>query len=92
MLWRAHYCECMTAELFQTSKQNIGQHLKNIFEEGELEQNSVVRNFLQLPQMANQTAYIALESRSSVMKPQLRYQNSVFCWTVDDPVVVIYSA
>ncbi|MEK7716887.1 MAG: hypothetical protein AAB322_03925, partial [Pseudomonadota bacterium] len=24
------------AELFQTTKQNIGQHLKNIFEEGEL--------------------------------------------------------
>ena len=33
------------AELFQTSKQNIGQHLKNIFEEGELDQDSVVKNF-----------------------------------------------
>jgi hypothetical protein len=33
------------AELFQTSKQNIGQHLKNIFEEGELDQESVVKNF-----------------------------------------------
>lgn len=31
------------AELFQTSKQNIGQHLKNIFEEGELEESSVVK-------------------------------------------------
>ena len=33
------------AELFQTSKQNIGQHLKSIFAEGELSQNSVVKNF-----------------------------------------------
>ncbi len=33
------------AELFQTSKQNIGQHLKNIFAEGELNENSVVKKF-----------------------------------------------
>jgi hypothetical protein len=33
------------AELFQTTKQNIGQHLKNIFEEGELEPDSVVKKF-----------------------------------------------
>jgi hypothetical protein len=33
------------ADLFQTTKQNIGQHLKNIFEEGELAQASVVKNF-----------------------------------------------
>jgi len=35
----------MMAELFQTTKQNIGQHLKNIFEEGELEPDSVVKKF-----------------------------------------------
>ena len=33
------------ADLFQTSKQNVGQHLKNIFEEDELAENSVVKNF-----------------------------------------------
>ena len=33
------------ADLFQTTKRNIGQHLKNIFEEGELAQESVVKNF-----------------------------------------------
>lgn len=33
------------AELFQTSKQNIGQHLRNIFEEGELNEKSVVKKF-----------------------------------------------
>lgn len=35
----------MMAELFQTSKQNIGQHIKNVFEEGELREDSVVKNF-----------------------------------------------
>ena len=33
------------AELFQTSKQNIGQHLKRVFSEGELIETSVVKNF-----------------------------------------------
>ncbi len=33
------------AELFQASKQNIGQHLKNILSEGELVENSVVKKF-----------------------------------------------
>jgi hypothetical protein len=31
------------AELFQTTKQNIGQHLKSVFAEGELDQDSVVK-------------------------------------------------
>ncbi len=35
----------LMAELFQTTKQNIGQHLKNIFLEGELLENSVVKKF-----------------------------------------------
>jgi len=34
------------AELFQTSKQNISQHIQNIFEEGELSADSVVKDFL----------------------------------------------
>jgi hypothetical protein len=33
------------AELFATSKQNIGQHISNILAEGELEGNSVVKNY-----------------------------------------------
>ena len=32
-------------ELFQTSKSNISEHIKHIFEEGELEENAVVRKF-----------------------------------------------
>ncbi|MGE4442391.1 MAG: virulence RhuM family protein [Desulfomicrobium sp.] len=34
------------AELFQVTPSNINQHLKNIFEEGELSQNSVIKDFL----------------------------------------------
>ena len=33
------------AELFATSKQNVGQHIANVFAEAELEENSVVKNF-----------------------------------------------
>lgn len=32
-------------ELYQTSKTNISEHIKHIFDEKELEENSVVRNF-----------------------------------------------
>ncbi len=35
----------LMAELFQTTKQNVGQHLKKIFSEGELSENSVVKKF-----------------------------------------------
>ena len=34
------------AELFQTIKQNISLHIKNVFEEGELEERSTVKNYL----------------------------------------------
>jgi len=33
------------AELFDTSKQNIGQHIAAILKEGELQENSVVKNY-----------------------------------------------
>ncbi len=36
----------LIAELFQTTKQNVSLHLKNIFKEGELKENSVVKDFL----------------------------------------------
>ena len=33
------------AELFDTSKQNIGQHIANILKDNELDANSVVKNY-----------------------------------------------
>lgn len=35
--------QAQLCELYQTSKSNISEHIKHIFEEGELEENSVVR-------------------------------------------------
>ena len=37
--------QAQLCELYQTSKSNISEHIKHIFEEGELEESSVVRNF-----------------------------------------------
>ena len=35
--------QAQLCELYQTSKSNISEHIKHIFEEGELEETSVVR-------------------------------------------------
>ena len=37
--------QAQLCELYQSSKANVSEHIKNIFEEGELEENSVVRKF-----------------------------------------------
>ncbi len=37
--------QAQMVELFQSSKTNISEHIKNIFSEGELTEDSVVRNF-----------------------------------------------
>ncbi len=37
--------QAQLCELFQKSKATISEHIKNVFEEGELNENSVVRNF-----------------------------------------------
>ena len=37
--------QAQLVELFHSSKANVSEHIKHIFEEGELEQNSVVRKF-----------------------------------------------
>ena len=41
-LWLTQTQMC---ELYQTSKSNVSEHIKHIFEEGELDKNSVVRKF-----------------------------------------------
>ena len=41
-LWLTQAQMC---ELYQTSKSNVSEHIKHIFEEGELDRDSVVRNF-----------------------------------------------
>ena len=41
-LWLTQARMC---ELYQTSKSNVSEHIKHIFEEGELDEESVVRKF-----------------------------------------------
>lgn len=36
------------AELYQTKPQNITQHIKNIYEDGELEENRTCKDYLQV--------------------------------------------
>ena len=38
--------QAQLCELYQTSKSNISEHIKHIFEEEELDEESVVRKFL----------------------------------------------
>ena len=38
--------QAQMVELFQTTKQNVSLHIKNVFKEGELEENAVVKDFL----------------------------------------------
>ena len=38
------------AELFQTSRTNLAEHIKHIYEEGELDESSTCRNFRQVRQ------------------------------------------
>ena len=37
--------QAQLVELFQSSKANISEHIKNVYEQGELEENSTVRDF-----------------------------------------------
>ena len=37
--------QAQLCELYQTSKSNVSEHIKHIFEEGELDQESVIRKF-----------------------------------------------
>src|SRR5215210_5632956 len=37
--------QAQMADLFHTTKQNVGQHIQNVFDEGELISDSVVKNF-----------------------------------------------
>ena len=61
----------LMAELFQTTPQNITIHLKNIFEEGELEEKATCKDFLQVQieggrEVKRKRAYYNLDAIISV--------------------------
>ena len=53
----------LMAELFQTSPQNITIHLKNIFNEGELDEMATCKDFLQVQIEGNRQVGRMLQSR-----------------------------
>jgi hypothetical protein len=53
------------AELFQTTKQNVSLHVKNIFSEGELHEDSVVKDFLTTASDGKTTRHDIIISTSS---------------------------
>ncbi|MCF8363214.1 MAG: hypothetical protein K9G70_11395 [Prolixibacteraceae bacterium] len=50
----------LMAELFQTSVPNINMHLKNIFDEGELNEEATIKDFL-IVQTNNSNVYERLD-------------------------------
>ena len=53
MFW---FTQKKIAELFETTPQNITLHLRNIYLEGELEENSTCKQFLQVQKEGNREA------------------------------------
>ncbi len=47
--------QAQLVELFQSSKANISEHIKNIYEEGELDESSTVRYFRTVRQEGSRT-------------------------------------
>lgn len=53
-------------ELFQSTKQNVSLHINNIFKEGELDENSVVKEYLTVQQKGSSIGCVScLLKRSS---------------------------
>ena len=52
--------QAQLCELYQTSKANISEHIKNIFEEKELDEESTVRKFRTVQEEGNRTVALAL--------------------------------
>jgi len=64
--------QAQMAELFQTTKQNISLHIRNIFAEQELRESSVVKEFLTTAadEKNYQTLYYNLDIKS--VNPELK--------------------
>ena len=53
--------QVLLAELFQTTKQNISLHIKNIFEEGELDPSATVKQYLTVQTEGNRQVRRAID-------------------------------
>jgi len=68
-LWLTQAQMC---ELYQTSKSNVSEHIKHIFEEGELDREVVVRKFRTTSQHGKMigSAHYALKGQQAVSSGQ----------------------
>ena len=62
------------AELFATSKQNIGQHLTSIFAEGELTEASVVKQHFTTAVTVKESLTVQIELAHQTRTGGLRFQ------------------
>lgn len=58
--------QAQLVEIYQSSKSNISEHLTNIFADKELEQDAVVRNSEQLPQMAKTIRFCTITNPKEI--------------------------
>ena len=57
------------AELFQTTKQNVSLHIKNVFEESELDPSSTVKEYLTVQKEGNRNVERSIEYYNLEEKP-----------------------
>ena len=56
--------QAQMVELFQTTKQNISLHIKNIYEEGELEEIWTVKDYLTVQTEGKYLSFAELQARN----------------------------
>jgi hypothetical protein len=66
----------LMAELFQTTQQNISQHIRNVFEEGELTPEATHKKFLSVRQEGRRDVRNQID-RSWLMTIQPEHRHSV---------------
>ena len=71
--------QAQLCELYQTSKSNISEHIKHIFEEEELDEESVVRKF-RITESATSSPSKKMFFRCSLMV-DLAFPNSAAIWS-----------
>ena len=59
--------QAQLVELFQSSKANISEHLKNIFKSGELDEGATVRNFRTVRQEGNRDVMTFFRLKSTLI-------------------------
>ena len=75
----------MMAELFQTTTQNITIHLKNIFEEGELQEDTTCKDFLQVQNEGSRTIGRKQKSNTKSFRQKLFHRLNMIIWKILKP-------